>query len=73
MPERWCDTFRPWLILLYVQRRARWRRFLPWLFLKGSSSDEIGEVLGVLLSAQDRECVECSSEIVTGENEGGIA
>ena len=27
----------------------------------------------VPLDAQDRECVECASEVGTGENEGGIA
>ena len=42
-------TFRSWLIPPYVRKTRTLEAFLPWLYLKGISSGEMGEVLGVLL------------------------
>ena len=48
-------TFRCWLILPYVRKtRALLEVFLPWLYLKGISSGEMGEVLGVLPDQDSR-------------------
>ena len=47
-------TFRSWLIPPYVRKTRTLEAFLPWLYLKGSSSGEMGEVLGVLLGHRKR-------------------
>ena len=45
-------TFRSWLIPPYVRKTRTLEAFLPWLYLKGISSGEMGEVLGVLLGQE---------------------
>ena len=42
-------TFHSWLIPPYVRKTRTLEAFLPWLYLKGISSGEMGGVLGVLL------------------------
>ena len=48
-------TFRSWLIPPYVRKTRTLEAFLPWLYLKGISSGEMGEVLGVLLGQEAKD------------------
>ena len=52
-------TFRSWLIPPYVRKTRTLEAFLPWLYLKGISSGEMGEVLGVLLGQEAKGFSDC--------------
>ena len=45
-------TFRSCLIPPYVRKTRTLEAFVPWLYLKGISSGEMGDVLGVLLGQE---------------------
>ena len=45
-------TFRSWLMLPYVRNMCSLEVILSWLYLKGTSSCEMGEVFGVLLGQE---------------------
>ena len=47
-------TFRSCLIPSYVRKTRTLEAFVPWLYLKGISSGEMGDVLGVLLDLKAR-------------------
>ena len=56
-------TFRSWLNPPYVRKTRTLEAFLPWLYLKGISSGEMGERLGVLLSQNARGFPRCGIAI----------
>ena len=55
--------FRSWLIPPYVRKTRTLEAFLPWLYLKGISSGEMDELLGVLLSQNARGFPRCGIAI----------
>ena len=53
-------TFRSCLIPPYVRKTRTLEAFVPWLYLKGISSGEMGNVLGVLLGQEAKRIFHCS-------------